>query len=78
MNDSWLVAGLTQFPIDIVWATDEMQGLAEITAESMGWLPLDEGTYLHLGNEDGGVIVVVGVPDGGRVGENVLLLGGYE
>lgn len=77
MNDSWLVAGLTQFPIDIVWATDEMQGLAEITAESMGWLPLDEGAYLHVGDEEGEglVINVVGVPDVTLTGACLLLNG---
>ena len=34
--------------------------LAQIQAESIGWIPLDEGTYLHLGS-DAPVIQVVGV-----------------
>jgi hypothetical protein len=26
--------------------------LAAIEAESIGWLPLEEGAYLHIGNPD--------------------------
>ena len=51
------------------------QELKEIAAESIGWLPLESGTYLHLsseGKEDH--VVVTGVPDAGLDGENVLLL----
>ncbi len=51
--------------------------LAAIEAESIGWLPLGNGTYLHLGNpgEEDVVITVTGVPDVGMAGMNVLLVG---
>ena len=51
----------------------ELQALA---GESMGWQPLGPGAYLHLGDTEGeeNVIHVVGVPDAGMVGMNVLLL----
>ena len=45
-----------------------------IEAEFIGWLPLGDGAYLHLGSpeEEEIVITVVGVPE---VGVNVLLVG---
>ena len=50
--------------------------LAAIEAESIGWLPLGEGAYLHLGkpDEEAVVITVTGIPDAGMAGMNVLLL----
>lgn len=75
MNDDWLLTGLSQFHTDTLWTIDEVQRMAEIAAESMGWRPLDEGAYLHLGNDDPGVIVVVGVTESSMADENVLLLG---
>ena len=50
--------------------------LAAIEAESIGWLPLGEGAYLHLGDPDEAaqVIAVVGVPEVGMAGMNVLLV----
>jgi len=36
--------------------------LVAIEAESIGWLPLGEGAYLHVGDPEGDVITVVGVP----------------
>lgn len=48
--------------------------LAAIEAEAIGWLPLGDGAYLHLGDPDALVVDVVGVPDAGMVGMNVLLL----
>ena len=50
---------------------DLLRELAEIEAESMGWIPLDEGTYLHVGSEDG-VVEIVGLADAGMAGANVL------
>jgi len=54
----------------------EGKGLQALAAESMGWQPLGQGTYLHHGdadeNED--VIHVVGIPDMSMAGMNVLLL----
>ena len=51
--------------------------LAAIEAESIGWQPVGNGAYLHLGkpDEEEVVITVVGVPDAGMVGMNVLLVG---
>ena len=54
----------------------ELAELAAIEAESIGWLPLAEGAYLHIGKPDDEevVITVVGAPDAGMAGMNVLLL----
>ena len=51
--------------------------LAAIEAEAIGWLPLGDGAYLHLGKpeEEEVVIAVTGVPDAGMAGINVLLVG---
>ena len=55
----------------------ELQELAAIEAESIGWLPLGDGAYLHLGkpDEEEIVITVVGVPEVGMATLNVLPLG---
>ena len=55
----------------------ELQELATIEAESIGWLPLGEEAYLHVGDpdEEETVITVVGVPDASMAGMNVLLVG---
>ena len=54
-----------------------LRELKEIEAESIGWQPLGDGAYLHLGKpeEEEIVITVVGVPDAGMAGMNVLLVG---
>ena len=49
--------------------------LAAIEAESIGWLPLGESAYLHVGDPNAMVIEVVGVPEVGVAGMNVLLVG---
>ena len=36
---------------------------------------MGDGAYLHVGDPDALVITVVGVPDAGMVGMNVLLVG---
>ena len=46
--------------------------LAAIEAESIGWQPLGDGAYLHVGDPQALVITVVGVP---RDGDAVLLVG---
>ena len=46
--------------------------LAEIQAESIGWVPLEEGAYLHVSDENATEVLVVGVPQMGAV---VLLVG---
>lgn len=53
----------------------ELADLAVIEAESIGWLPMDAGAYLHVGDPEGDVITVTGVPDVGMAGMNVLLVG---
>ena len=50
---------------------DFLRELAEIETESMGWIPLDEGAYLHLGSDEE-VVEIVGLVDAGMAGANVL------
>ena len=47
--------------------------LAQIQAESIGWIPLGEGAYLHLGS-DVLVIEVVGLLKPEMQGSSVLWL----
>jgi hypothetical protein len=47
--------------------------LAQIQVESRGWIPLDEGAYLHVASDDA-VIQVVGVAKAEMAGGNVLWL----
>jgi len=47
--------------------------LAQIQAESIGWIPLDEGAYLHVG-PNAPVIQVVGIAKEEMAGSNVLWL----
>ena len=51
--------------------TDFLLELAEIEAESMGWIPLEERAYLHVGGDDG-VVEIVGLVDAGMADSNVL------
>ena len=46
--------------------------LAHIEAESIGWLPLGEGAYLHVDDDNATQVLVVGVA---QMGEAVLLVG---
>ena len=49
--------------------------LAQIQAESIGWMPLDEGAYLHIGSDSSdntSVIEVVGLPRSEMQGVSVL------
>jgi hypothetical protein len=45
--------------------------LEGIEAESIGWIPLEPGAYLHVSEPDATEIVIVGVPQAGTA---VLLL----
>ena len=45
--------------------------LAQIQTESIGWIPLGEGAYLHVGS-DQAVIEVVGVAHAAMAGSNLL------
>ena len=47
--------------------------LAQIQADSIGWIPLDEAVYLHVGS-DVPVIQVVGLATPEMSGSNVLWL----
>ena len=47
--------------------------LAQIQAEAIGWIPLVEGVYLHVGS-DPPVIQVVGIAKPEMAGSNVLWL----
>ena len=51
------------------------QELEELRTESIGWIPLKDGAYLHIsieGNQE--YVVITGQADTGLCGENVLLL----
>ena len=71
--DSDLNSGLTDHLLRDLQV--ELQELAAIEAESIGWLPLGDGAYLHVGDPEALVITVVGVPEVGMAGMNVLLVG---
>ena len=47
--------------------------LAQIQAESIGWIPLEEGAYLHVGADEV-VIQVVGIAKAEMADSNVLWL----
>lgn len=44
---------------------DFWRELAEIEAESIGWMPLEPGVYLHVGDEQATEVLVVGLPQAG-------------
>jgi hypothetical protein len=50
---------------------DFLTELAQIQAESIGWIPLAETAYLHIGS-DTSVIEVVGIPKSDMQGLCVL------
>ena len=47
--------------------------LDQIQAESIGWIPLDEAAYLHIGS-DTTVIEIVGIPKPEMQGSRVIWL----
>jgi hypothetical protein len=51
---------------------DFQRELALLEAESLGWLPLEPGVYLHVGDTNATEVLVVGVP---QTGAAVLLVG---
>lgn len=61
---------------DFVWAQEQRE-IEIIEAEAIGWLPLEEGAYLHVGHpdEEQVAITVTGVPEVGMGGMDVLLVG---
>ncbi len=50
---------------------DFWEELAQIQVESIGWIPLDEGAYLHVGS-DATVIEVVGLAKPEMQGSTLL------
>lgn len=50
---------------------DFLRELAAIEAESIGWIPLEQGAYMHVEDEQATEVLVVGVP---QVGAAVLLV----
>lgn len=60
----------------LIQETEFLAELEAIKAESIGWLPLEGGAYLHVGDLDQEevVITITGVPDASMAGMNVLLL----
>jgi hypothetical protein len=48
--------------------------LQEIAAESIGWLPLGDRAYLHVGSQETEIIEVVGIPSAEMQGLTVLLV----
>ena len=51
---------------------DFWRELQEIETESIGWLPLEPGAYLHVSDVNATEVLVVGVP---QAGDAVLLVG---
>ena len=52
---------------------DFWEELTQIQGESIGWITLEEGAYLHVGADDA-VIQVVGIAKAEMAGGNVLWL----
>lgn len=51
---------------------DFLRELAEIEAESIGWITLEPGAYLRVSDANATEVLVVGVP---QAGDAVLLVG---
>ena len=66
----YTICGVTHTTIDSIEA-DFWDELSQIQAESIGWIPLDEAAYLHLGS-DTLVIEVVGIAKPEMQGSSVL------
>ena len=45
-----------------------------IQGEAMGWLPIGDAAYVHIGDDDSREVIVIGVPDVNLAGANLLLL----
>jgi hypothetical protein len=50
-----------------IWAE-----LVQIQAESIGWIPLEEGVYLHVSDETATELLVVGLASADMQSSNVL------
>ena len=51
---------------------DFLRELLEIQAESIGWIPLEEGVYLHEGDESATEVLIVGLARADMQSSNVL------
>lgn len=51
--------------------SDFQTDLEQIQAESIGWIPLEEGAYLHVGSDDTEVVITVQATTA-MAGANVL------
>ena len=58
----------------VIYPVDFKLELQEIAAESIGWIPLQVGAYLHVGSDETEIIEVVGIPNAEMQGLTVLLL----
>ena len=55
-----------------MYEADFQLELAAIEAESIGWIPLGEGAYLHVSDENTTEILVVGLAHEDMQASNVL------
>ena len=70
MYEVYTICGVIQTITDSIEADFQVE-LARIQAESIGWIPLDEAAYLHIGL-DALVIEVVGIAKPDLQGSSVL------
>ena len=70
MYEVYTICGVTHTTTDSI-EPDFWAELAQIQAESIGWMPLEEGVYLHIGDENATEVLVVGLPQAGAA---VLLI----
>jgi hypothetical protein len=54
--------------------SDFLAELAQIQADSIGWIPLDEGVYLHVFDDKATEELVVGLASADMQTSNVLLV----
>ena len=52
--------------------SDFLAELSQIQAESIGWIPLDEGVYLHVFDDNTTEVLVVGLASSDMLTSNVL------
>ena len=48
--------------------------LAQIQAESIGWIPLEDGVYIHVSDENATEVLVVGLVSADMQSANLLWL----
>lgn len=60
----------------MITASEFLAEQKAIEGESIGWLPMEDGAYLHTGHPEQAapVITIVGIPEASMAGLNVLLL----